>query len=395
MKSLSRFWRENANVLIWVLLVLAGLAFLMLYRLGSLVGGMSHAEILTIGSPVGWHGIFHHPLDLPLKLARSIIFYLSPGHGQTLSRLPNVIFGSLAVLNFAWLIWLWHGYRTAVLATLLFATSAWTLHVSRFASSDVIYLWAITTLLLIQVLLHKFGGLKVVWYASLLLWGLMLYVPGMIWLMVIQVVTQRRSIAKAWSTERSIRKLLLSVAAIVIWLPLLIFDFTRHGEFIAWLGLPSHFPSAAQLFKQFVGVFVHLFIRGPQYPELWLARAPVLDVLTLVVVCFGIYFYAKNWRASRTRSLGAFVGSSVILVGLGGAVSLSLPIALLYVIAAAGIASLLHDWLKVFPLNPLARSFGIGLVALAVALSCTYNLRAYFVAWPHNTISRASFRYHR
>jgi hypothetical protein len=78
--------------------------------------------------------------------------------------------------------------------------------------------------------------------------------------------------------------------------------------------------------------------------------------------------------------------------GLGGAAYLSLVVPLLYIFAATGIAYLLHEWLRVFPLNPVARKLGIGLVVVAVAVSCSYNLRAYYVAWPHNAATQTAFR---
>jgi hypothetical protein len=62
---------------------------------------------------------------------------------------------------------------------------------------------------------------------------------------------------------------------------------------------------------------------------------------------------------------------------------------------ATGLAYLLRDWLKTFPNNPVARGVGIGLVVAAVGLSCIYNYRAYFIAWPHNTVTRTVFIYHR
>jgi hypothetical protein len=395
MKKMRVIWRKNANLILIALLVGLGLGAILLYKLGSLVSGLSAGEVVTATSPVGWHGIFHQPFDLALKLIRSVVFFFAPEHGQTLTRLPNAMFGGLTIISFAWLVWLWHGTRTAALSTLLFATSAWTLHVSRLASFDVLYLWAIPTLLLVQVVLHRYGDKSIAWYGSLLTWGLLLYIPGMIWLIAAQLYVQRQLIKKTWQNYKSSSSLLLSAAAIVIWLPLLIINLTRDGQLAQWLGLPSHFPGVFHLVKQFFAVFVHLFLRGPKYPELWLDKVPILDVLTLVTAGLGVYFYSRNWRATRSQTLGLFFIVGVILVTLGGPVSISLLVALTYVFAAAGIAYLLREWLKVFPNNPLARGLGIGLVTLAVALSCTYNLRSYFVAWPHNATTKSTFRYHR
>lgn len=395
MKRIKGFWRNNAKLLALGIVVGLGLAYLMLYKLGNLVGGLSGQEVVSATAPVGWHGIFNHPLDLPIKLVRSIVFFGAADHGQTLTRLPNAFFGGLAVLSFGVLVWLWHGTRTALLTTALFATSAWTLHVGRYASSDVLYLWAIPSLLLIQVLLHRYGDKPFVWYGCLLLWGLLLYIPGMIWLMLAQAFCQRGLIRKTLGLYSSFNQRLLSVLVVFIWLPLLILNIFRHSQLLVWLGLPIDSPGIMQLLKQIAAVPLHLFIRGPQYPDLWLDKVPILDVFTLVTCFIGMYFYAKNWQATRSQTLLLLSAASLLLVGLGGAVSLSALVALAYIFVAAGIAYLLTDWLKVFPLNPLARALGILLVTVAVVLSCAYNLRSYFIAWPHNDATRITFRYHR
>ncbi len=395
MEKINGYVSERWRLIGWSLLALVAVGWLMLYKLGSLTGGLSAGELAAAAAPVGWHGIYHQPLDLPLNFARSVVFALSPGHGQTLTRLPNTIFGGLAIAAFAWLVWLWHGTRTAVLAGLLFATGAWTLHASRLASFDVLYLWAMPTLLLLHVMVAKHGRRPLVWYGSLLIWGLMLYIPGLVWLIGIEIWLQRSVLAGSWRHFRAWWQRLLYGLAGAVWLPLLVWGLTRPGKLVSWLGLPAHFASPAHLLKQFAAVPVHLFIRGPQYPDIWLGRAPVMDIFTLAVCLAGIYFYASRPKASRSRLLGLFALAAFVLVGLGGPVGLSLLVPLLYVMAATGITYLLHEWLQVFPNNPLARGLGLGLVALAVGLSCVYNLRAYFVAWPHNPETRVVFQHRR
>jgi len=395
MEKLGSYLGERRRLIGWSLLVIVGIGWLMLYKLGSLTGGLSAGESAAAVAPVGWHGIYHQPLDLPLKLVRSVVFALFPNHGQTLTRLPNALFGSLAIISFAWLVWLWHGTRTTILAGLLFASSAWVLHASRLASFDVLYLWATPTLLLLHVLLSRYSQKASIWYGSLLIWGMMLYVPGLVWLVAIEAWLQRAALKTAWQHFELWWQRLLYVLAGLVWLPLLVYGLTRHGNLINWLGLPSHWGSPVHLLKQFVAVPIHLFIRGPQYPDIWLGRAPVLDIFTLMACLAGIYFYVTHLKASRSRLLASFTLAGFILVGLGGPVGLSLLVPLLYVGAATGITYLLREWLSIFPNNPLARGLGLGLVALAVSLSCVYNLRAYFVAWPHNRATGSVFQYHR
>jgi hypothetical protein len=395
MKRLSGYLRRHGRVIAWLVLATAGLTGLLLYKLGSLSGGLSSAEVSAAAAPVGWHGIYHQPFYLPLKLARSVVFVLFQDHGRTLSRLPNAFFGALTIISFTWLVRLWHGTRIAILAGLLFVTSAWVLHASRLASFDVLYLWVLPTLLLVNVLLQKYGDRAAVWYAGILVWGSMLYIPGLIWLLLLNIYIQRESVRNGWRHFSRWWQRGLYLVAGLIWLPLLVSYLAREGGVQTWLGLPSRWAQPLALLKQFAAVPVHLFIRGPEYPQLWLGRAPLLDVFTLAVCLVGIYFYSVHWHAARSRLLGLLALAGAILVGFGGPVAFSLLVPLMYVAAAAGLAYLLREWLRVFPLNPLARGVGLGLIILAVGLSCTYNLRAYFVAWPHNRTTHATFQYHR
>lgn len=392
MRKQQSYLRTHWRSIVFVVLATAFVCCLLLYRLGSLVHGLSADENKAANAILGLHGIYHQPLNLPLSIVRSIDFKLFPHHGQTLTRLPNAFFGLLSIVSFAWLLYIWHGRRTALFGTALFTCGAWTLHVSRLASFDVEYLWAIITLLLVHALLQRYQGNRLVIYGSLAIWGLFLYIPGLIWLVLVNGWWQRHEIVDAWDDLGTIWKRIVYVLVGLIWLPLLIWAFVRSPHAIrTWLGLPEHFASPLKLLKHFAGVWVHLFVRGPEYHQLWLGRAPLLDVFTLAACLAGIYFYIRHWRAGRSQLLFALFLVAVILVALGGPVSLSLAVPILYMWAAAGIAYILHEWLRVFPINPIARGLGIGLVTLAVVVSCLYNLRAYFVAWPHDPSTQTTF----
>jgi hypothetical protein len=393
MKNIRRRLSIQRRTYTVLVVAFVAVCLLLLYKLGSLVSGLSLGEVAASHMPVGWHGIYHQPLDLPLKLVRSAVFFLYTDHGNTLTRLPNTLFGLLAIFSFVWLVKLWHGTRTALFAGCLFACSAWVLHVSRLASFDVLYLWALPALLVVHAKLQRQGSSAMIFYGSMLLWGLLLYVPGLVWLLIIEIYTQRKAIASGWRHFSAWWQRLLYLLAGLIWLPLLADRLREVTTLKTWLGLPQHLDPPLTLLKHFGAVFVHLFVRGPEYPTIWLGRAPILDIFTLVTCLIGIYFYVRNFKASRSRLLGSFFIVGAILIALGGPVSLSLLVPVAYLLAATGIAYLIREWLQTFPVNPLARGVGVGLIILAVALSCTYNLRAYFVAWPHNDTTKATFLY--
>ena len=395
---MKRFWafiltHRRAVILYGVSTVAAGA--LLAYKLASLPPHFSLTELKTATTPIGWHGLYQQPFYLPLQLIRSILFVVFSDPGRLIVRIPSMLFGLMTIVAYTITIRLWHGKRTALWASLLFATAAWTLHVSRLASFDIMYLWAMTVLVLTNVGLQRYAEKPAVLYASVLTWGILIYIPGMVWLILASIVLQRAALLDGWASLQSWLQRCGLVLSALVWLPLLVVHLLRPGALRLWLGLPSHFASLSALAKQSLGVYVHLFIRGPQYPDRWLGKAPLLDIFTLVCCLLGIYFYIRHWRASRSKMLISFFLIGGVLVGLGGLVSISLLVPLLYIVAAAGLAYLVHEWLRVFPINPIARTIGISLVSLAVLVSCAYNIRAYFIAWQHSPDTKATFRYHR
>ncbi|MCA9337874.1 hypothetical protein KC951_04150 [Candidatus Saccharibacteria bacterium] len=395
MKQIIRYAKSHRlRVLIGVAGVLSLIA-LMFYRLGTLTAGVSQQELNTLNTPVGLHAVYNHPFYLPLETVRSLFFHIFTDFGAFIGRVPNALYGMTAVVAFAYVIWRWHGRRTALFGTALFATSAWVLHVSRIASYDVLYLCAIPMLLATGILLQRHAKSALMFYGVILAWLSLLYVPGLVWLVLLTIYWQRDVLLDAWRNQRASWQRILSVFLVLISLPLLCINLMRANQFLLWLGIPDKWEAPLIVLKQFGAVGVHLFIRGPEYPELWLARVPILDIFTLVMCITGIYFYARHLKSYRTKMLLSYALVGWLLVGLGGAVGLSLLVPLLYVLVATGIAYLLREWLQVFPLNPIARGLGIALMSAAVLLSCVYNIRAYFVAWPHNETTKKIFRYNR
>ena len=386
-----QFLRTRSRLLLGLGVIAVIVGALMGFRLGTIVPGLSPLEHATAQMTYGWHGVVARPFDLPLNLARSAVFVTLGHQSAALLRLPNVVFGILTIIVFAVLIKYWHGTRTALFATALFATSAWLLHVSRLASSDVLYLLAIPLLLIIQLAMLRASSRALVFYGSLAVCGLLLYIPGLVWLVLLSLFWQRAAIRDGWQYFSRFWQRSLYILTGLVWLPLLIWRLASITQLKIWLGLPPTI-NIAQIGRQLFFVPVHLLGRGPNDPQRWLGHAPLLDAFSLVVVVAGIWFYAQHYRAVRTRILLSYSIVGLILVSLGGSVGLSLLVPLLYVIGATGLAYLLHEWLAVFPVNPIARRLGITLIALAVAVSCIYNLRAYFVAWPHDRATLTTFR---
>lgn len=366
---------------------------LLLTHLGGLTQGVSARELSFMEQYGSLSAIAHNPINLPLTLTAWLL-HLLPVHGAFWLRVPSAIFAGLTMLGMIYVLRRWYGPRTALFGFLLFATSAWVLHVGRLATADVLLLWGLVALLCSHILLsHNPNKRGVVWL-WLAVQVTLLYIPGLAWLVLLNLIMQRSDIASALTRVKWQGKVILTLSTIILLVPLafglVTGSITEIG--LGMLGLPQDLPSLTTLWHNLVRSVLFIGIRGSAPNDLWLNHLPLLDAFLLTALLAGILFYAQHVRASRSKLLATFFIVGLVLSAINGARMLSLIVPLLYLVAAAGIAYILHLWLSVFPRNPVARGTGIGLIALAVMVSGIYGLRQYFIAWPHHTPTHAAFQ---
>ena len=367
-----------------VVLCAVVLAGLLLYRLGSLTGGLDSSEVQLTATSSSWHNLIHNPLNLPLTAIQWLVFAVVPHHGQTITRLPSVILGLLSLWSFAYILRRWYGIKTAVLGTILFAFSSWFLHASRLAAPNILFVWGVLTLLVIHIWVDR-ATKPLTIMAALTGTALLLYIPGMVWLVLINYFWQGGVVRDQLRLMKQWWQWLLTIIIFAGLIALLGWTFWQDTSLIrTWLGAPTHFGSPLTILKQFVKVPWYVFYHAPNKPQLWLTRVPLLDIFSAVMFGLGAYFYARHWQAPRTRLLASFILIGAALYALGGPVTLSIILPIIYIVLIAGVAYILHEWFQVFPLNPLARGVGIILLSAVVILVCFYHVRSYFVAWPHN-----------
>jgi len=321
-----------------------------------------------------------------------LIVTVAGRQGATVSRLASVGFGILTLAAFAYILRRWYGVKTAIYGTLLFACSAWFLHISRFAGNDILYLWAIPALLALQILWERQSNKLLTRLAVAIGFAMLLYIPGIVWLILLSIGLQPQLIAKGWNEIEKPRSRLIVLGLLIALLVPLAWASIRTPSLLqTWIGLPHTFDQPINVVKPLGLSLTYLFYRGPGEPTIWLDRLPVLGVFGIVSFLLGVVFYIRHIAAPRTRQLlGLFVVGAV-LFALQGPVTYSIVIGLVYLIVTGGIGYLLHEWLHVFPRNPLARGLGFGLLGIVIALACAYHLRSYFIAWPHNTATRSAF----
>lgn len=386
---LSISWRAVAGT--GAAAALAAAALLM--RLTTLVPRLSPGEVNTMTAAASWHAIVNNPLGLPLKLLERLAGLALPHQPLWAARLPSVALGGLALGIAVYILRRWYGRRSLVFGFALLLSSAWFLHVSRYAGMDALYLTATLALMAVHIGLYDnvdHWPMAFVWLAAKLL---LLFIPGFVWLVAISLVLQRREIITAWRSMRSwiARGSWLTLAAVGC-AALATSLIRTAGLWRTWLGLPTPWPAWPALGHQAVAAVSAYVWHGPHEPARWLDTLPLLDAFAIAMLLAGIIFYARHWRAARTHVLLAYLVAGLALTALGGPVSLSIAVPILYLVIVAGIAYALYFWLQRFPRNGLARAAGIALVTVVLLLSCTYNLEQYFVAWPHSPETAAAYR---
>lgn len=381
MNTVRSFFATHWRSLLMSLGVLVVVVLLLGWKLGNLTPGASQLELQLLPSYASLHAIMHNPLDLPYKLVGWALWHL-PFHSVAWLRVPSVIFGVVTLIIFSFIVRRWYGFRAALFGAALFTTCSWFLHTSRLASFEIEYLWAITTLIGLHLLLHvytEYFMARFIWCIGMIL---LLFVPGFIWLVAFNLIIQREDLAEAWENAASVDRLIFSCVG-VIGFALLALTFVFHPHLVLpWVGAPESMANWQDMLQRLGNAFTYFVVRGPDNPVLWLGSLPVLDAFVGAMLAAGIAFYCKHLSAPRTQLLAGTFIISVVLFALNPIMLFSTLVPIVYLVAVAGIAFILHQWLKVFPRNPLARGVGIAIVAIVTIAACLYNLRSYYVAWP-------------
>lgn len=361
------------------------LLFLLLwFRLGSLTFGNAAAvEVASRNAAISWQAILDNPLNAPYTAVQRLVM-LTGHNGVTSMRLVTTLWAILSIVLFYLVARQWHSMRVASLATWLFITSSWFLHTARLATPEI--LWLVSILALV-VLFSPRRDTFASWLSFPILvatLGAVLYVPAMVWLVLLSVILRRDNIADAWDASRGFLIRSLTILGGLLMLAPLVRALMLTPELIKpWLGFAGFEPPLIMV-KQFLAVPKQLLVSGPLDPVHWLGRLPLLSVFETVMFLLGAYFYLIHLKAARARFIIVLSLLAWLIIGIGGFASLTLIVPVIYLIVTTGIAYMLHEWLKVFPNNPIARSIGIAVIAVAILLTSIYQTRSYFVAWRYS-----------
>lgn len=384
-RLVGMFWRQTLGYA----LVVAAVVGVLWFQLGTLVDGPSAQEIAARASADTWRELIANPLFLPHKIVQ-FIFILLGKDGIFWMRSASALFGVLILIVFFDIIRGWYSQRVAFLGSFLLLSSAWFLHFARLATPEILFACSIGLLWAgIKLRAHTAPRIRTILATMVIIIGC-LYVPGLAWLIIPLLVWQRKLVWKEFSKIPRVLAVFVVIAAIIGLTPLLYGIVMDPILITDWLLIPREF-ALGQWWSNAWHLPFWLSLRGPKLPVYWLGRTPFLDAFALAMFALGVYVLWHYRRLDRVRAIAVIIILACVLAIFNGPVVLAIALPLIYIVVTAGIALLLQQWFTIFPRNPLARTVGLVMVTLIIALAGYYNLRSYFIAWPRTPETRQVF----
>lgn len=381
-----RLWRPALLVV-----SLALIAYLLFFhRLGNLLPGYSALEQQTFASASNWHTILHNPIDAPYKLAVWVQTGLAH-QGLLAPRVAAASLGVLAAACFFAVVRSLYQFRTAFLASILFASSAGFLHYARLGSSQILQMGILVFVVAVFWYRRQQRFQLTLGYGLVLLCAVLCYVPGLIWFELFALALLQRGLRRRIAHLAPFQIAAGLVLFLVVLAPLLWAIIKQPHLALVATGLPPTMSALEHLPLNTLKAILSVGVRSNGNPTFWVGHVPLLNVIELALGLVGAYFYIYRERSARTIFLVGSVVISVVLIGAGGSVGFASLIPLLYLFIASGLDHLLGQWLSVFPRNPIARYTGVGLVCIMLFFSALYQVRSYFVVWPNARVTQQTF----
>jgi len=366
------------------------LIFILLWlQLGTLVPGFSQNELNQRAASGTVKAIVDNPMGAPHKGLQLVAHY-TKRIGPGAMRSASAAIALVVACSFYYVLKTWYSRRVAVLGVLMFITSAWFLHSARLGTDSILSALLITALAAALWLQRSRGSFIALLVGAAVVIGLF-YVPGMIWFIIPAFLWQSQRIGRLLEDVPFPLLVVIILGGLVVVGPIGWAIYQEPGLAKTFFGLPQTFPAPLEIVKNTARVPVEIFFRGPNNPEFWLGRLPLLDWFTIGMFVIGAYGYVSKLKLDRTWLFVYIFAVGSLLAGLKGPVSSTLLLPFVYVMVAGGIGLMLQQWFTVFPRNPVARGVGTAMIILAVGASCLYNTTHYFVAWPDAPATKQTF----
>lgn len=372
-----RLWQVSNTTLV---LGIIGLLAMLTWRLGSSPSGLSQSEKLTINSP-NLSSILKNPINLPYRLLQDLLLHIN--HSIFFSRFTAVIIALVIAVGFYYMLKGWLGKSIAMLSAILLVTTPYFILAARSATPAIMYFTPVLILATYYLVSRRTAEN---WPILLLILAvsLSLYLPGMVWIMILVGAACYSNVKNlAVKTELNRRAYFyVSLMFIVLLLPLIIGLIAHPSLVKPWLLIPGSFGSIGAIAKSWAWAIAAFFFQSRQHQTLSIGKLPLLNAAQVGLIIFGAFVMYSRLRREFLTITG-LVLFAALLSGLNDNFSvLALVLPLLTVMMAMGLRYLFIEWRHVFPLNPIAKGFAIGLMSVLVFASVLYGIRYSLIAWP-------------
>jgi hypothetical protein len=374
-----------------LILCLAAVAFVLYFhRLGELLPGYANIEVSSLRNASDWHKIVTDPLNAPYKVC---VWLLTAVHHSSIlaTRLVAASFATLSGLIFFAILRMRSHFYMALLGTVLFVTSAGLMHYGRLGSAQILQT-AVLALMAAILYYRKLTSHRVLAsYGLILLLTVLWYIPGIVWFELFGVVLLNQGIRRRLSTAAIKHKIGWALISLAVLAPLVL-ACAKHPALIGTtLGLPHNLHALTHVATNLWHVLLGIGTHSTGDPLYNVGHVPLLNTVELALGAIGLYVHVRHERSDRSVFLIGSIVLSILLISLGGAVGYAALIPLLYLLIGRGVNHLLGRWFTVFPRNPIAKAAGIVFVCGMLFFSVLYQVRSYFVAWPHTDSTKQVF----
>ncbi len=315
-KTLKRSITAHWQIRILVVAVVAGITLLLTYALSNLVGGMSASEFglqqRLAANQIQLETLAQSPIFLPYTALLYLMQY-TPFTGQAAVRVVGVFFGLLSVAGMYYIFSKWYTSRIALLGIVLYATTSWFLHTSRYADPAVSYL--LSPLLIGAMIALQAKARSRLAMGSAVVFGMSaIYIPGFIWLILPALVIKRRVILAALSLQPLWFKILTGILGSMMIMPLLVMvikplpGVSALDNVLSILGFPvDNFPSPLTMVSTIRDSIGDIFVYSTAGPTYLPGHMPWLDICTVLLVVLGAFQFLKYRSLDRSKLI-AIVG---------------------------------------------------------------------------------------
>ena len=381
-----RVWRPSV-----LILTLAAVVYLLYFRrLALLLPGYSAVELNSYFMSSSWHLISANPVNAPYFVPLWL-FTAVAHHGLLATRAVAACFGTLAVVAFFIIIRPWYSFRIASLGTLLFATSAGFLHITRLGTPYVLQMGLLALFLCVLWYRRDRSHRTLITYVLVVVSGLLWYIPGLLWFEVLGAILLWPILLRQLQRAPKVHLANWALLLLVVLAPLIRAVVGNPHLLLTATGLPSSLNALPDVAANFYHAVLSIGIRGNGNPLLGVGHLPLLNAAELILGAVGAYAYLYRERSLRTVFLVGALAISLILMSFNPNTGFAALVPLLYFFIVHGLDHLLGRWFTVFPRNPIARITGVAVACCLLFFSIFYQVRAYFIAWPHTTATKQTF----